>query len=426
MAYKKNIEYNKTILNNGLRVVTEKIPTVRSVAIGIWIDVGSRDETRDQNGISHFVEHMLFKGTRSLSAKKIAAALESLGGTLNAFTSREQTCYHAYVLDEHLGQAVDVISDILMYSTISASNIDREKSVVIEEIHEVDESPADYIHELFSDRFWRGQPLGWPIMGTEKTVRTFNRRLIKFHMQDHYLASRVIVSAAGNVSHRKLVRLIKEKLDFLPGRDGRGEDAVYPEGISVHFVKNGSSQTHLCLGFPGLRFDHPDKLKLLLLHAYLGGGMSSALFQKIREEKGLVYSVYTFADLYRDSGIFGAYLASDRRRLHEAVEIMLKEFKKVKKSRLTADKLDSLKDQFKGSLLLGMESTSGRMNRLARQEILTGRYMSLKETLRAVDRINADDILEVARKILNSGNITIAALGSASRTDLEKVDWALL
>jgi predicted Zn-dependent peptidase len=420
------VEYRKTVLDGGLRIITEKIPGARSVAIGIWIDIGSRDERKEENGICHFVEHMLFKGTRSQSAEKIAASLESLGGSLNAFTSREQTCFHAYILDEHLPQAVDVLADILMNSTISPMNIRREKSVVVEEIREVDETPSDHIHELFSNSFWRGQPLGWPIMGSRENVMALDRRRIKAFIKNHYRAGQVIVAAAGNLNHRRLAAMIERKLNFPSGNANRGEAAAAPVGFSTDFFNNGSDQTHLCLGFPGLSYSDSDKLKLLALHTYLGGGMSSVLFQKIREEKGMAYSLYTFADFYRDSGIFGAYLATDRRHLHDAVEIMLREFRKVKKVRLPRAKFDRIIDQFKGSLVLGMESTSGRMNRLARQEIYTEKYISLREALRSIGRIESDDLLETARRILNPENITITALGSADKDDLKQVDWSLL
>jgi len=423
---KDNAFYNKTILSNGLRIVSERIPYVHSVAIGIWIDIGSRDERPEENGISHFIEHMLFKGTRHRTAQNIAYALESLGGSLNAFTSREQTCYHAVVLDEHLDQAIDVLSDILMNSKISTANIEREKHVVIEEIKEIDETPSDHIHELFSNSFWKGQPLGLPIMGSEETVRSFNRRKIKEYMKRHYRAGRVVITAAGGVSHRRLVNLIKNKLDFSPGCEKRGEASHYPEGFTADFYKNGSSQTHICVGFPGISYGDPRRITLLALNNHLGGGMSSVLFQKIREDRAIAYTVFTFPDFYRDCGIFGAYLASDRSRLHEAVETMLREFRKMKKRRLAKDVVDRIKDQLKGSLLLGLESTTGRMNRLGRQETLTESYFSLREAIKAINKLKADDLIEASRLIFNPDNMIITALGSASRKDIEAVDWSIL
>jgi len=418
--------YNKTVLNNGLRIVTEKIPGVRSISIGIWINVGSRDETKMENGISHFIEHMLFKGTRERSAKEIAFSLESLGGGLNAFTSKEETCYHALVLDEHLDQAVDVLSDILINSTLSPTNIGREKSVVVEEIREIDETPADHIHELFSQNFWRGQPLGWPIMGAAENVRSFNRNTLKCFMKKNYCARRTVVTGAGNISHRKLVNLIKVKFHIPPGTERPAANMQIPVGFSSEFHRNGSKQTHLCIGFPGVRYGSRLRIPLLVLHNYLGGGMSSVLFQKIREEKGMAYTVFTFPDFYRDCGVFGAYLAIDKKHLHEAVEIMLKEFRKLKEDKFSRSKLDKIKEQFRGSLILGMESTSGRMNRLGRQEILTGTYLSLQDSIKLVNSVTSNDIIEVARRIFDPSSITITSLGSARKGDLNKVNWSLL
>jgi len=401
MTIKQNSVYKKTVLDSGLRIVTEKIPGVRSTAIGIWIDVGSRDETREKNGITHFIEHMLFKGTRTRNAQAIALSLEALGGSLNAFTSREQTCFHALVLDKHIELAVDILSDILMNSTISQTNIEREKSVVVEEIREVDETPSDRIHELFSDHFWRGQPLGWPIMGHAANIVSFNRPVLKKYMKENYLAGRIVIASAGNISHNKLVGLVREKLHFPPGNDSRCLSAEDPMGFSSQFVKNGSSQTHICVGFPGIRYDDSDRIPLLALNNYLGGGMSSVLFQKIREDRGMAYTVFTFPDFYRDCGVFGAYLA-------------------------TSAKVERIKDQLKGALVLGLESTSSRMNRLGRQEIVMGRFFSIKEALKCIDKITPDDLVNVARRILDSNNITVTALGSASEKDLSRVDWSLL
>ncbi len=327
---KSDSTYNKTVLDNGLRIVTEKISSARSAAIGVWIDVGSRDEHKDENGISHFTEHMLFKGTKTRSAREIASYLESLGGGLNAFTSREQTCYHATVLDQHLPKAVEILADIMMNSTLARANLEREKSVVVEEIFEVEETPAEYIHELFSDCFWRGHPLGWPIMGSPKTVRSFNRNHLIAFMKRHYRAGRIVVAGAGNISHKKFVEMIKRHFHFSPGIEGRGDQAATPDKFSMNLFKRKSNQTHFCLGFPGIKFDDPKRSAVLSIHTLLGAGMSSILFQKIREEKGIAYTVYTFPDFYRDNGLFGVYLASDKRRLHAAVEIMLKEFRKVK------------------------------------------------------------------------------------------------
>jgi len=426
MAARNLITYNKSVLPGGLRVVSEKIPTARAIAIGVWIDAGSRDESVSENGISHFIEHMVFKGTRNRSPKQIASWLESLGGNLNAFTSREQTCFHAIILDEHLTEAVDILSDILMNSTFTPGNLTREKSVVVEEIHEVRENPSDYIHELFSENFWRGHPLGRSILGTRDNIMAFSRKDLRSYMARHYRGGRVVIAAAGNVSHRKLLGLVRDRFDFTPGDDGRGEDAVLPDDIAVEFASHAGQQNHVCMGFPGLAFNHPDRYKLLGLYTYLGAGMSSVLFQRIREEKGMAYTIYAFSDFYRDSGLLGIYFATDQKNLPDAATTILKELKKVKKYRLPEDRLDKIKAQIKGHLTLALESTSGRMSRLGRQEIMVGHYTSLEQALRQIDKITPDDIIEMARKLFTPRGLTMTALGPADKKDLAGVDFSVL
>ncbi len=422
---KATTEYHKTILSSGLRVITEQVPSARSVAFGVWIDAGSRDEARDENGITHFIEHMLFKGTKTRNPREIASSLESLGGSLNAFTSREQTCFHAVVLDEHITQAVEIIADILMNSTLGPINLEREKLVVMEEIREVDETPSDLIHDLFSNCYWRGQPLGWPIMGSIKNIKQMTRPRLVQHIKKHYRAGRIVISAAGNISHRKLLNLVKSRFDFPPGDDGRGMAAGQPENFLMKFYKNKGSQTHLCIGFPGVGFSSPERNAMLALHAYLGSGMSSVLFQKIREEKGIAYTVYTFPDFYRDNGLLGIYLAAERKKVPVAMDIVIRELKKVKRERLSVDKLSRVKEQIKGNITLSMESTMSRMSRLARQEIMMGRRVSLDESLRAVDRIMANDIIELARRILVHNAMTVTSLGSTHEDDLRMVNWTI-
>jgi len=426
MAKQNLIKYSKTVLKDGLRIISEKIPSARSISIGIWIDVGSRDELEAENGISHFIEHMMFKGTKKRSAKKIASSLESLGGNINAFTSREQTCYLAVVLDEHLEQAIDVLSDIVMNSTLTPNNIEREKTVIIEEIHEALENPTDLVHELFSNNFWRGQQLGRSILGTEKNVLSFGRKDLRRYMANNYLSKRVVVAAAGNVSHRKLVDLIKEKLNFPEGYGGRGEDARTPTDFAMKFSTNGSAQNHICIGFPGLKFSHSDRFSLLGLYTYLGSGMSSVLFQKIREEKGMAYSIYTFADFFRDCGLLGIYFGTDKAHLHDAMETTLKELKKVKRYRLSQSKMENVKAQIKGHLTLALESTNGRMARMGRMELLGNEYISLENALKTIDKLNSDDIIKIARRVFVTRGLTITSLGPGTKNDLSKIDFSIL
>ncbi len=422
MPVKSLVTYNKTVLRNGLRVITEKVPSARSIAIGVWVDVGSRDEGPQENGISHFIEHMVFKGTKTRSSRKIASWLESLGGGLNAFTSREQTCFYALVLDEHLEQAVDILSDITMNATMNPVNIEKEKLVVIEEIHEVEENPSDYIHDIFYESFWRGQPLGRPILGSEDIIMSLKRKDVNSYMRENYRSGRIVISAAGNVSHRKLINLVRDKFNYPEGNGSGGERAIMPTNQDFSFVKRRNQQNHVCIGFPGFKYDHPDRFPMLGLYTYLGSGMSSVLFQKIREEKGMAYTIYTFADFFDDAGLFGIYFASDKRHLAKAIELTLKELHRVKKNKLSEDRLDKVKAQIKGNLTLGLESTSGRMTRLGRQELLSGEYCSLSEALNLIDNLNPSDITEVARKIFKPEGLTITSLGPGSKRDIQNID----
>ncbi len=413
--------YHKTVLSNGLRIVTETMPSVRSVTIGIWIDVGSRHELPELNGVTHFIEHMAFKGTKRRTAKQIAAELEFHGGSLNAFTSREHTCFAARVLDDHLDIAVDVLADITCNATLTPLNIRREKMVICEEIKEVQENPSDHIHDLFAGTFWGKHPLGQPILGTKESVTGMPRNLIVDYLKKHYRAGSVVVAAAGCVSHNKLVRLVKEKFDFPDGEAEQPEKAYRPPAQRIKLATNNNSQTHLCLGYPGLEYNSKLKMAVLALNTYLGGGMSSVLFQKIREEQGLAYAIYTYHDFYRDAGVFGAYLGTDKKHLRQAVDIILTELERLRKRRMPDTRLNTIKSQMKGSLALGMESTSSRMNRLARLELMLQDYESYRQTLRAVDKIKSFEILEAANRIIDNSSLAIAVLGPVEKKALDNI-----
>ncbi len=403
--------YRKTTLNNGLRIVTEKMPSVRSVTLGVWIDVGSRFEEPEENGISHLIEHMLFKGTHTRTPQEIALALESVGGNLNAFTSREYTCYTAHILEEHLEVAIEVLADMLADSTISPVNLNREKMVICEEIKEAEENPGDYIHELFSRTFWGQHPLGKPVLGTRKTVTNINRSRVLEYFNRHYRSQSVVVAAVGKVNHTKLVQLAKKYFLFLDGTSEPPQAAYRDNSPGVTVETNDHNQTHLCLGYPGISYVDSDKLAMLALHTYLGGGSSSVLFQKIREAKGLAYSLYTFHDFFRDSGVFGIYLGTDKTRLRQALEIILTEFRKMKKRRISGSRLDKIKTQLKGQMALAMESPNSRMNRLAREELRNQPRKPVEKFLSEIDNITSSQILELSNCIFDDNELTVAVLG---------------
>ena len=413
--------YRKTTLKNGLRVVTEKVPSVRSISLGVWLDVGSRNETADENGVSHLIEHMLFKGTKLRSARQIASALESIGGVLNAFTSRENTCFTARILDANLATAVDLLADMTCHSTLSPKNLELERKVICEEIKESIETPADHIHDIFASTFWGEHPLGRPILGLEESMMGIPRAGIRNYMDRHYRSGSVVVAASGSVSHDSLVRLAREKFSF---RDGKAQPPLSAQrdgSPKSKVVDDGNNQTHLCLGYPGLAYTDPQRTCVSVMNAYLGGGMSSVLFQKIREEKGLAYTVYTFHDFYQDAGIFGAYMATDKNHLPQTIEISLKEFDRLKKRRLTNTRLDQVKTQIKGLMALSMESTSARMNRLARHELMFGKYIPLSNTLKDIDKVSPSDILEMANRIFDNSHLTGTVSGPADSQVFENV-----
>ena len=352
--------YRKTILPGGLRIVTEKIPSVRSISLGVWVDVGARNESASENGVTHMIEHMLFKGTKKRTPLEISSEIENLGGSINAFTSREHTCYLARVMYEHLDTAVDVLADLSQNSTLTPANLTKEKKVICEEIKESLENPSDHVYDLFAKAYWGNHPLGQPILGTIKTVTTMPRNRLIDYMKRNYKSHTIVIAASGAVSHDKLVRLVKAKLHFPKGSAEMAPAAKRSNTRVISLHPDGISQTHICLGFPGLKYADKERTAALAAATYLGGGMSSVLFNKIREEKGLAYSVYTYHDSYRDTGIFGAYLATDGKQAPAAVSIIIEECEKLKRKKLPKEKLAQIQAQLKGNLTLGMESTSAR------------------------------------------------------------------
>lgn len=417
----RNGQFEKTELPGGIRVLSELMPGIRSVSVGIWIDAGSRNETEADNGICHFIEHLLFKGTKRRSAKELASALESLGGSLNGFTSREQTCFHCRVMDEHLPTALDVLADLSCNSLLAPAHVGREKQVICEEIKEAEDNPSDRIHDLFSEVFWGNHPLGRPIMGTQDTIKGMTRSRVLDFKQRHYRTGSVVVAAAGGVSHKELVSLAKRYLHFGRGTAEAPLTAVPPPGRRFRVEQIKNQQTHLCLGFTGPAYNSPDRMTALALSTHLGGGMSSVLFQKIREDKGLAYSVYTFNDFYRDTGIFGAYVGTDARHVKQAGGMVVKEMKNLRRKKLTSRQMDQLRRQMQGQLILGLESSTSRMNRIARMELMMGRFQSLSQTLKDIEKVSASGLLAMANEVFDQSHMAAAALGPIPASTLTDV-----
>jgi predicted Zn-dependent peptidase len=396
--------YRKTSLDNGIRVVTETIPHVRSVSLGVWADVGSRDESSSQNGISHFLEHMVFKGTSRRSVRDIAQSLESLGGYLNAFTTKEQTCFYARVLDANVPEAIDVLADIVLNATFNRKELEKEKLVVIEELKNAEDDPEDIIHDYFEKAVFPGHSLGYPIIGTEENLRRFTRDDLVSHISDYYLPTRVVVAAAGNVDHANLVRLTEKhfgRLRFV--RSARKRKPGPTKGVrpALREYARPINQAHVSLGTVGYSIHHENRYPLLVLNALLGEGMSSRLYQTIREKHGFAYSVYSFVSLLSDTGLFGAYIGTDKKNIENAIDLVHRELRSLQKKLVSHAELQRTKSQIKGTMMLGLENMSSRMMRLGSAELYFESYVSLDSVLRKVDAVTPGAIRNVAADLFD-------------------------
>jgi len=409
-----------------MRVISEYIPSFRSVSIGIWVHVGSRDEDSRLNGISHFIEHMHFKGTKKRSAFQIAQALEVLGGSLNAFTSREHTCYYARVLNQHLPQAMELLGDILNNSLFTPADLKKEKSVILEEIKDVADTPSEYIHDLFADQMFKSDPLGQPIMGYANNVTAWTRAEVVNYIGQYYTAPNIVVAAAGDLRHDALVKLTRKYFPWKKSIFSRKEANPQHNGFSTRVYRNRTKQTHVCIGFPSIDFRDKGRYPLMAANAILSGGMSSRLFQSVREKSGYCYTIYSFQEFFRDAGLFCVYFGSDGKYVVKATELVLKELHKLREKLLSRTELVEIKDQLKGSLMLSQESTYNRMNRIARQEMMLERYVGLDETCHHVDMVTSRQIRDVCNEIFRNENLTFSALGPARQQDLEHIKWAVL
>jgi len=384
---------NKTVLPGGLKVVTEHIKSVKSVTVGIWVKTGSRDEKEEQAGITHFLEHMLFKGTSKRTAYDIALSMEAVGGYLNAFTSTEYTCYYARCLDTQMGRALDVLTDMLGNSTFPKEEIEKEKKVVIEEMKMYRDSPDDYIFEEFSSQVFKNHPIGRPIIGYENTVSDFTRENLLDYISSRYQAPNLLVAVAGNVNHEEVVKLVQEHVNV----DNSGDLINIDQPMTDYqpdskVLTKQIEQTHMIIGRRGLDFDHTDKYTLLLANTVLGGGMSSRLHQNIREKFGYCYSIGTFNQSYTDSGLFGVYIGTDKEYVDHVRELIGKEFEQIRTELVPAKELHEAKSQLKGKLLLSQESMSNRMTRLAKSELYFNRFVTLDELVDNIDQVSAEDI----------------------------------
>jgi predicted Zn-dependent peptidase len=421
----KSRDIERTVLPNGVRVVTERMPHVRSISVGVWIGTGSREESEQQTGISHFIEHMVFKGTKKRSAEQIARSVDSIGGGLDAFTSKELVSYNVKVLDEHLPDAFDIVSDLVRNPLFNEDDIEKEKGVILEELKMEVDNPEYLIHEIFSSSFWKGHALGRPILGTRHTIRSFDRDIVERYYRRFYTPRNILITAAGNLSHKRLANLAGEHFGDLKAHPmpKRGSQPK-PHAPLVFKNKNSLEQVHVYMGVPSVAMPHKDRFACYILNAILGGGMSSRLFQNIREKQGLAYTVFSELSMYHDAGCMMVYAGTSPRSAGKVIDSVIHEMEEMVEHTVTEEELRRAKDHLKGSFVLGLESTSSRMGNLARQELYFKRFFSLSEMLESIENVTAREVQGIAAQFFDPKKTAIAMLGPLDGFRLTRRDLA--
>jgi predicted Zn-dependent peptidase len=405
--------YRKLILDNGIRLVTERIPTLKSVTIGIWVDVGSRDEVPAEAGYSHFIEHMFFKGTTTRTATDISKEIDGLGGEINAFTTRETTTFYVKVLDQHLPKALDLLSDLFLRSRLDKKEIEKEKQVVREEIRMVQDDPEDLVQDLHTKLVMGRHPLSRPILGKESTIAQITRRDLLRYIDVHYRPERIVIAVAGNFDQPKLEATIARVF----GKYGHSSRALpskrWPPDIccGVTMKQKPLEQVHLCVGLPGVAAGHKDRYAVYALNSVLGGSVSSRLFQEIREKRGLSYSIYSFLSGYSDGGTITIYAGTQAREVERVLDLVCREIRKLAKQGIDSSELRRTKDQMKGGLMLSLESSHSRMNKLAKDELIAGAHTTLEDMLKEIDAVTEQQISRVAEDSFISKRVALTALG---------------
>jgi len=392
------------------------MPHVRSVTVGVWLTRGSRHESDAESGVAHFVEHMLFKGTTSRSAQQIAQTIDSIGGHLDAFTSKEYASYYVKVMDEHLPVAMDLLADLVMRPALAPADVEREQSVILEEIKMVEDAPDDLVHELFAQQFWSRHPLGRPILGTPETVASFRSAGLRSYFDETYTASNLIVVAAGHIDHATVRSLVERAFADLPAASGGRpvDPPTVTPGIATR--RKEIEQSHICVGTPAYPQTHPDRYVTYVLNTILGGSMSSRLFQHIREDRGLAYAVFSNLAAFSDAGMFTIYAGCAPDKVNEVVGLTLGELRQLTTVPVERDELVRARDHLKGSLMLSLESTSSRMSNLARQQIYFGRHFTLDEVLAGIEQVTAEDVQRVSRDLFRDGSVVATVVGPSSDT----------
>jgi predicted Zn-dependent peptidase len=415
----------KTVLPNGLRIITENLPHLVSVSMGIWVDNGSRDESPELNGISHFIEHMIFKGTRNRSAQQIAKELDAIGGLSNAFTSKEQTCFHAKVLGHHLPQVTEILLDIFLQSVFEPEEVERERMVVLQEISMVEDTPDEFSHVLYGETVYEENPLGRNILGSPETVRAFTQEKLKRYLQQAYGPEKVVVAAAGQLDHEDFVKLLAPELSKLPPA-GKSPDRQKPLLTSkFRVVSRDLEQVHLVLGTWAPAAAEDQRYAATLLNVLIGGNMSSRLFQEVREKRGLAYAIYSYLSSFQDTGIWGIYTAVAKETLSETLEVIGRELLKIKKGEVASGELAMAKEFVKGGIWLGAENNDNRMTRLAKNEFTFGRHLTFEEIMEGLDAVTLEDLVSLAEETIRGDLFSLVALGPVTEGEFPSpwISW---
>jgi predicted Zn-dependent peptidase len=419
----RNIQ--REVLPNGLTVITEQMQHIRSISIGIWVKTGSRDEDLQWNGISHFVEHMVFKGTKHRSAEEIARQVDSIGGNMDAFTAKECVCFNVKVLDEHFPIAMDVLSDLVLNPVFDSQDITRERGVILEEIKMDEDSPDYLVHEIFTQNFWKDHPLGKPILGTKDTVKRFERDPVLGFYAQRFGPDNLIISAAGNLNHEQFIELVNQHFQHMkPVKNGF--HSPRPNIVPRIIMRNKKSleQVQICVGVPAHPIAHEKRHASYILNTLLGGGMSSRLFQNIRERQGLAYAIYSDLNPYRDTGCLSVYAGTSRESAGKVVQCIVSEFRKLKAEPVPDEELRRSKDQLKGSLMLSLESSTSRMSNLARQEMYFDRFYSMDELLEKIEAVTAEELRQLANEFFHTESIAVTVLGNLNGLKLSREQLA--
>lgn len=411
--------YQRTVLPNGIRIVTETIPHVRSAAIGFWYRAGSRDETPEKNGISHLIEHLMFKGTKNRTAKEIAEEIDAAGGQMNAYTSKEHTCYYARVLDEHVDLAIEILADMLLNSVFAPGEMEKEKGVILEEIKMYEDSPDEIVHDLFAEAAFAGHPLGQSVLGHEETVKAIRREDVLAYIDQRYVGENLVVAAAGRLVHDEIVEMVQRWFGGLPR--GSGNDRAIPpnKAFPLRIQPKETEQVHLCVGARSFPRNHADRYAVHVIDVALGGGMSSRFFQELREERGLVYSTYSYHASFQETGLFTIYAGVSPANLLEVLHLIRDGLDRVVRDGLEPAELQRAKEQLKGSLMLGLENTANRMSRIAQAELFDEELLTPDQLIETIDRVSLDDVHRVLRELFG-GDLVVAAVGPLREDELHR------